>query len=423
MLYRLWQTFYKEFLLMTRDIGGIVIIFVMPLIMIIAVTMIQDSTFKNMEGRRLPVAFLDLDKSTISKDIGRSITESKSFELINNLKDENAVKSAVFSGKYQLGIVIPKNLDAKINGEINKKVRIIVESFGAPASESTSSEQKIPTAEDIHLYFDPAANEAFKQGIKTAISKMVFEIENKKIYAAFQEQLGVDDQMAKQEDIIKFKEISPVKDGKTLNPSTVQHNVPAWALFAMFFIVVPLSISIVKEKNQGTIQRLRSSPTPYFIHILGKTMLYLIICIIQFLLMLGVGMFVFPLLGMPAFEVNGNFLPMLFVTLFAGLAAVGFGILIGTLSETQEQSAPLGATSVVILAAIGGIWVPVFMMPKVMQFISHFSPMNWGLNAYYDIILRNAGIASVLPNVLLLLCFYLLMAFISIIYERKKRAV
>lgn len=423
MLYKLWQTFYKEFLLMIRDIGGIVIIFVMPLIMIIAVTMIQDSTFKNMEGRKMPVAFLDMDKSAVSNDISKSITDSKSFDLINGLKDENAVKSAVFAGKYQMGIVIPKDLGAKINGEINKKVKVIVESFGAPVLDSATAEQKIPYSDDIHLYFDPAANETFRAGMKTAISKMIFEIENKKIYSAFQEQLGVEEQLAKQEDLIKIKEISPVKNGKEINPSTVQHNVPAWALFAMFFIVVPLSISIVKEKNQGTIQRLRSSPTPYYIHVFGKTLLYLIICIIQFLLMLAVGMFVFPLLGMPAFEVNGNFLPMLFVTIFAGLAAVGFGILIGTLSETQEQSAPLGATSVVILAAIGGIWVPVFMMPKVMQAIAHFSPMNWGLNAYYDIILRDAGIGAVLPKVLLLLTFYLVMALISVIYERKKRAV
>lgn len=422
MLYKLWRTFLKELLLMRRDIGGIVIIFIMPLIMIITVTMIQDSTFKNMEGQKLPVAFLDMDKSAISKDVAKSITNSKSFELIGGMENETAIKNAVFAGKYQMGIVIPKNLGGKINGEINQKVSAIVASFGAPGNDSTALE-KIPEAEDIHLYFDPAANETFRAGMKTAISKMIFEIENKKIYSTFQEQLGVDESLAKQEDLIKIKEISPVKDGKELRPSTVQHNVPAWALFAIFFIVVPLSINIVKEKNQGTIQRLRTSPTPYFIQIFGKTILYLIICIIQFLLMLLVGIYIFPILGMPGFELNGNLSPMLMVTIFAGLAAVGFGLLLGTLTETQEQSAPLGATSVVILAAIGGIWVPVFMMPAVMQSISKFSPMNWGLNAYYDIILRDAALEDILPKLILLLGFYFLTAGISIYYERKKRTV
>lgn len=50
-----------------------------------------------------------------------------------------------------------------------------------------------------------------------------------------------------------------------------------------------------------------------------------------------------------------------------GWLVIGFGIAIGTVAKTQEQSAPFGATAVVILAAIGGVWVPVFMMPRVMQ--------------------------------------------------------
>ena len=199
--------------------------------------------------------------------------------------------------------------------------------------------------------------------------------------------------------------------------------MPAWALFAIFFIVVPLSINLVKEKNQGTIIRILANHTPYYVHVLGKTFTYLMICMIQFLLMLAVGVYLFPYLDLPKFEVAGKLPELLFVTFFAGLAAIGFGILLGTLTDTQEQSAPLGATSVVILAAIGGIWVPVFMMPDFMQTISSFSPMNWGLNAYYDIILRNVGILQVLPGVGLLLLFYIVTVLIALIYERKKHSI
>ncbi len=111
------------------------------------------------------------------------------------------------------------------------------------------------------------------------------------------------------------------------------------------------------------------------------------------------------------------------VTLFAGLAAIGFGILLGTVANTQEQSAPFGATSVVVLAAIGGIWVPVFLMPEFMQTIAKFSPMNWGLNAYYDIILRNSGLGEIAQELIFLLLFYFAMVTISLIYDRKQNAV
>ena len=123
------------------------------------------------------------------------------------------------------------------------------------------------------------------------------------------------------------------------------------------------------------------------------------------------------------FDVSGKMFHLLIVTLFAGLAAIGFGVLIGTMSNTQEQSAPFGATSVVVLAAIGGIWVPVFLMPEFMQKIAQFSPMNWGLNAYYDIILRNSGISEIAKELIFLFLFYIAMVTISLLYERKQNSV
>ena len=76
-----------------------------------------------------------------------------------------------------------------------------------------------------------------------------------------------------------------------------------------------------------------------------------------------------------------------------------------------------------VLAALGGVWVPVFMMPNFMQFISNLSPMNWGLNAFYDVFLRNGGLLEILPEIGLLFLFFLATTIISIIYNNKKNAV
>ena len=203
----------------------------------------------------------------------------------------------------------------------------------------------------------------------------------------------------------------------------MQHNVPAWSLFAIFFIVVPLSINIVKEKGQGTQIRLITNPVPYAVLIAGKTTTYLIICMIQFLLMVAIGVYVFPYLNLPVLDVSGKMTLLLVVALFSGLAAIGFGILLGTIAKTQEQSAPFGATSVVILAAIGGVWVPVFAMPKMMQYISHISPMNWGLNAFYDVLLRNGGLLEILPEIIFLFLFFIITISLAILYDKKKRSV
>ncbi|WP_346983388.1 ABC transporter permease [Chryseobacterium sp. POE27] len=421
LLYKLWRSFVKEILLLKRDIGGIVIIFVMPLLLIITITLIQDSTFKNLEGSKIPIIFIDNDKSEVSKNIKQELESSKSFELLTNFTEKSA-QDAVFGGDYQMAIVIPEHLTKDINSNIDSKVQAIVSSFGLE-NDSSAVKKMVSKAKDIHLYFDPATNIGFKNNVMNAVNKMIFEIENKKIYKAFQDQLGTTENLAENKNLISFKEITPKKGKMDVMPNSVQHNVPAWALFAIFFIVVPLSINLVKEKSQGTSVRARISPTPYFIHILGKTFTYLIICVIQFLLMVAVGIYLFPYMDLPQFDVTGKMFQLIVVTIFAGLAAIGFGVLLGTIADTQEQSAPFGATSVVVLAAVGGIWVPVFLMPEFMQTIAKFSPMNWGLNAYYDIILRNSGIAGIAKEITFLFLFYVAMVAISLFYERKQNAV
>ena len=261
--------------------------------------------------------------------------------------------------------------------------------------------------------------------LRKAVDQMISKIETQSIYKAFQEQITDDptEEVFETDKFISFKEILPVENNKELIPNSVQHNVPAWTLFAIFFIIVPLSINIVKEKSQGTFVRLRTNPVSYATVLGGKTIVYLLVCIIQFVLMLLIGVYLFPAIGLPKLDISGR-LPLLFtVAIFAGLAAIGLGLLLGTIAKTQEQSAPFGATFVVILAAMGGVWVPVFIMPKFMQALSNISPMNWGLNAFYDVFLRNGSLLDIMPELLLLLAFFLITTFMAITYNNNKNAV
>lgn len=419
---------YKETLLLKRDFGGLVILFVMPLILIITITLIQDGTYKSMSDVKIPILLVDNDNDTISKTVRKNLNESGSFEVLTQLNGKNiteeVAQEAVFKGKYQLAIIIPEKLSSDLQLKVNQNVDRIISSFGLTDSLSAEVQNQKLEPKEIKLYFDPATQLSFKNGVKNAIDRMISQIETSSIYTTFQEQLGEGDEpVFEQESFISFKEIVPTIDNKEILPNSVQHNVPAWTLFAIFFIVVPLSINIVKEKSQGTLVRLITNPVPYAVVIAGKTATYLVICMIQFYLMVAVGIYLFPHIGLPALDVSGKLFLMSIVAIFAGLAAVGFGILLGTLAKTQEQSAPFGATSVVILAAMGGVWIPVFAMPKVMQFIAHISPMNWGLNAFYDVLLRNGGILEILPEISLLLLFFIITVTIAIVYDKKKRAV
>jgi ABC-2 type transport system permease protein len=62
-------------------------------------------------------------------------------------------------------------------------------------------------------------------------------------------------------------------------------------------------------------------------------------------------------------------------------------------------------------------------MPKIMQTLSNISPMNWGLNAYYDVFLRQSSFIEIIPEITLLLMFFIITTLTAIFYNEKKNAV
>jgi len=425
MWFKLWQCIVKEFKLLFRDIGGLITLFVMPIILVVVVTSIQDSTYQSISASKIPVLWVDHDLDSISLKVKKEIENSGSFQLISTLSDKNVTeeiaKQEVFKGNYQMAIILPKNLTADLNIKVRQNVDAILDEMGM----STTSYEPIDVEKkEIRMYFDPATQVAFKNGIKGNIDKMIAQLESNAIYQNFETQLGGSSTTSFNEPFINFKEIVPKDKHSDVLPNSVQHNVPAWTLFAIFFIIVPLSINIVKEKNQGTYLRLISSPTSNAVLYLGKIITYLIICLLQFYAILLIAKLVFPLMQLPELNLSGNkVLLMSLLTLTAGLAAISLGILLGIICKTQEQSAPFGATFVVILAAIGGVWIPVFAMSDAMQILSKTSPMNWALNGYYDIMLRNGSLIDIIPEMLLLTLFFAVLITFALLYDKKKRTV
>ena len=417
------QTIKKEITLIIRDLGGLIVLFLMPLLLILIVTFVQDGAYKAISKEKTSILLVDNDKGEISHKIKEILNNSDIFNIVtqqNNLPiNEVQAQQKVLKGEYLMAIIIPENLSLIIKNQVSNNVNNIINTFTGDKIQNIENKGVINN--EIRLYFDPTLQISFKENIKINIDKIIYSIENQYIYEAFQQQLEVENIELSQK-IISFKEINPkVNQEEEKLPNSVQHNVPAWALFAIFFIVIPLSSNIVKDKLQGTGLRVFTSPQPYSFFLLGKIITYLTISVLQFILMLLVGLYFFPLLGLPALDISGKLLLLLFVAMASGLSAISIGILLGTVASTQEQSAPLGATLTVILAAIGGIWVPVFAMPHIMQIISKISPMHWALQAFYDILLRDGNFLLILPKVSLLLGFSIVCFLIAIYYEKIRK--
>mgnify|MGYP000871270356 FL=1 len=422
----MWQTIKKEITLITRDTGGLVILFLMPLLLILIVTFVQDGTYRNFSKEKIAILLIDNDKDEISQKIKEHLDSSALFNIVSGKEGkpftEEMARRLVLQGKYVMAIVVPEKLSSDTKLRVNQNVSRMVSLFSGMSAEDTT-DNKQTQAKNIRLYFDPTLQASFKETVKGAIRNMMAEVETHYIYHSLEEYMEAEDSIGIDQQSIVFEEISPKSTDEKIIPNSVQHNVPAWALFAIFFIVIPLSTNIIKEKTQGTGLRVFTSPQPYSLFLTGKIMVYIVVSLIQFVLMLLVGLYIFPLMGLPSLVVTGKITLLAVMAASSGLSAIALGVLLGTLAKTQEQAAPLGATITVILAAIGGVWIPVFAMPHTMQTIAKISPMNWGLQGFYDILLRDGGCSAIAPEIGLLLAFSAICFCISIYYEKFKKSV
>jgi ABC-2 type transport system permease protein len=188
----------------------------------------------------------------------------------------------------------------------------------------------------------------------------------------------------------------------------VQQNVPAWALFGMFFTGIPLAGAILQERKSGIWIRLASLPISHLLLLLGKVVAFVGVCLCQFLLVGLIGIFLFPFIGLPAFSVSLNPGAVLLIVLLSSLASCGFGIFLGMACSTYEQASTLGYTAVVASAALGGVMVPVYAMPQAMQQVAVLSPLNWGLTAFLDILVRGSSVSVIWDDLGRLTLFFLL---------------
>ena len=205
-------------------------------------------------------------------------------------------------------------------------------------------------------------------------------------------------------------------------PSAVQQNVPAWLVFGMFFVIASLANLFVQERSSGTLARLHSLGVVRSMLLASKALPYFGVNAVQAALMLAVGVWLMPRIGGEALSLAGIDWAALLAALGAiSLAAVGMALALASAVRSHAQAAAIGPIANVLMAAIGGIMVPKFVMPAFMQRIAEWSPMNWGLEALLAVLLRGGDVAAVLPYALRLVVFAGVMFAVALLQQRPAR--
>lgn len=430
-----WATVGKNLLLLRRDRGGLIVLFVMPTILVMIVSLVQDNVLRMTGESGVQLALVDLDGKGLAE---RLITRVQSSGLAQVVRHENNVllnkttaMNGVSRGEYPFFVLIPVGTTEALQ---HKAHTLAYETWDLTNTDFTTTdfpgvlssvEQTGSLTAKVQLYFDPMLSAAMRASMTSVLHLVSMEINMRERNKAFsrliekrlgktmQELIGPlwanlstePTQAALERSLIQIEEQSIHFETWKHLPTAVQQNVPAWTLFGIFFVVAPLSSGLIRERRDGIWLRLRSMPISPMTLLAGRVFAYLLICLIQGFFMLAVGWWVLPLFGLPALETGQHPLLIVWVLICAGLAASSFGLLVGTLARSFEQAAMIGPVSVVIAAALGGILVPVYAMPESLRGLSHFSPLSWGHNAFMDLYVRGGGLQEILPETMQLLSF------------------
>ena len=195
--------------------------------------------------------------------------------------------------------------------------------------------------------------------------------------------------------------------------TAVQQSVPAWLIFGMFFVVIPIAGVLIQERNDGTLTRLTTFGVTPGAMLGGKLFAFMALNWIQLFFMLLVGRWLVPLLGGDTLHLDLSVGWFLLMVLATSAAAVGLALLIAARTHAFDHAAALGGGANVVLGAIAGIMVPRPLMPAGMQTISEWSPMGLALDGMQAVFLGAPDAAQIVPRALLLLAFAALCLLLS----------
>jgi len=430
----------KELLLLSRDRGGLLVLFVIPMLLVLVLSLIQDNLFRATGERPTRALFVNNDQGGLGEDLRQLLVKTGALDLVGETNGRQlnveAARRQVLVGDVQFAIFIPPEFSARVKEAAQDTV-----------GSAFDGEQSDSGLQGVTLLFDPTVRGVYRSAVVNALSRGVMGLEMavkgdalgqllpEKLQQAIDREMQVYGFAMPSIDfpvlgrnwvehpLIELREESAYADEFAVLPTSVQQNVPAWTLFGMFFIVIPLAGTLIRERQEGTLTRLMTMPVACGSLLCGKVVAYLLVCMVQFGLMLAVGRFVLPCLGTPVLELGSSPGTLLLVALTSALAACGYGILVGTLARSYDQASTFGAVSIVIAAAIGGVMVPVYVMPKVMRDLSVVSPLGWGLDAFLDVFVRQGSLATVWPHVAALGTFALCcLAVATWVFQRRRNA-
>lgn len=351
----------KEFLHVFRDRKSLLMLFGLPIIM----TLLFGFALTN-EIRNAKIVVVDYAKDEASQIIIGKLKSSKEFTIQEALINHHQIEEAFKQGNNKLAVVFPTNFSSDLAHQNSAQIQVIADAT------------------------DPNTATALT-GYLTRVVKTYQQERNQNIEMPYTINTEV-----------KFFYNPELKASVNYVPGLI-------ALILLLICVQMTAVSIVKEKEMGTMEILLVSPFNPFMVLISKATPYLVLSLINLTVIILLSIFV---LGLP---VNGSILLLYGLSTLFIITALSLGLLIST-STNSQRAAMLISLMVMLVPTIllTGFMFPLENMPIPLQVISNILPSKWYYIIVEALMIKGLGFAAIWKETLILFGMTLFLLFISL---------
>ena len=331
------------------------------------------------EIKNIKLYFIDQDQSQFSRLLYNQFNASDYFIIKGFSRNTNDAKEAIQQGTCDLALIIEQDFEQKLYRVGNADVQLIVNAIDGTKAGLSSS---------------------YATGIMRDFNKILIK------------QYGIRSNLALDPDYIQIETSYSFWYNPDLNYQAFM--VPGILVVLVTMIGAFLSsMNIVREKELGTIEQINVTPIKKHHFIIGKTLPFWIIGMIEFGIGLVLAKIVFniPMVGslVTLFAFTGTYL----------LVVLGMGLLISTITETQQQAMFISWFFLVIFILLGGLFTAVENMPTWAQRITLFNPVSYFIEVNRMVLLKGAGFADITKHFIVMAIFIIIINTLAIFRYRK----
>jgi ABC-type multidrug transport system permease subunit len=377
----MFRLFKKDLILFLHDQRSVILTFLLPVILITLFAFAYGS-IGIYDGRSEPVKLLatDLDKTMLSKEIISRLDSLNDITIIES--DTANAREQVIKGKYACALIIYRGFQDSLEYGSAVPVELVYD-------RSREMEIGILQQNLINILISSTNKILIKNNIEKYLQDLFPDDDNdigEEIFAAVMNDGG------NKQSIIW----TPVVGEKNDTKLGLIQAVAGTAILMLLFGVAGVGTSILEEKENGTINRLLYSPLK------GSTILYskmLFAFFISILQLTAMFLFAWLVLNM---DMNVNIPGLLLMITATSFAVSSLGIFLAAVAKTRQQAQNLSTIIILVMSAIGGSMIPLFIMPSILQKIALLSVNYWGIQGFYDLFWRVLPLKEILPKILVL---------------------